>query len=188
MGGPSASPSCVAVMKVTARSRPAKGWPCLMKTDEAEIKCLPTLRDSFITVRPGATEHLGLEPSFNRRCLPAPQWLSAASQTHAALHLRLCFLRHSLHARIVLHTPTPSYLHTFHIQQEGITEKMERFRGTPIRSEGFGSPYGTAITAPPTLTQVGSTAIRRWISSVVGPCSHLAAHLACVLMNLFGCV
>lgn len=42
----------LAVMKVTARSRPAKGWPCLMKTDEAEIKCLPTLRDSFITVRP----------------------------------------------------------------------------------------------------------------------------------------
>lgn len=42
----------LAVMKVTARSRPAKGWPCLMKTDEAEIKCLPTLRDSFITVSP----------------------------------------------------------------------------------------------------------------------------------------
>lgn len=62
MGGLSPSPRRVAVMKVPARSRPAKGWPCLMKTDEAEIKCLPTLRDSFITVSPPrATEHLGLE-------------------------------------------------------------------------------------------------------------------------------
>jgi len=30
-----------------------------MKTDEAEIKCLLTLGASFITVSPGAMEHLG---------------------------------------------------------------------------------------------------------------------------------
>lgn len=75
----------LAVMKVTARSRPAKGWPSLMKTDEAEIKCLPTLRDSFITVRPpelwntlvvelssssGARPHGG--PSVHPSILPPP--------------------------------------------------------------------------------------------------------------------
>lgn len=87
MGGLSPSPFCVVVMKVRARSRPAKGWPCLMKTDEAEIKCLPTLRDSFITVSPRAIEHLGLELSFNRPCLTAPWWHAAAFQAHEHLHL-----------------------------------------------------------------------------------------------------
>lgn len=75
MGGPSSSAGRVAVMKVPARSRPAKGWPGLMKTDEAEIKCLPTLRDSFITVSPPpATEHLGAELLERARGLhlPAP--------------------------------------------------------------------------------------------------------------------
>lgn len=92
MGGLSPSPFCVVVMKVTARSRPAKGWPCLMKTDEAEIKCLPTLRDSFITVSPRAIEHLGLELSFNRPCLTAaPWWHAAAFQAHGHLHLYLSF-------------------------------------------------------------------------------------------------
>lgn len=91
MGGLSPSPFCVVVMKVTARSRPAKGWPCLMKTDEAEIKCLPTLRDSFITVSPRAIEHLGLELSFNRPCLTAPWWHAAAFQAHEHLHLYLSF-------------------------------------------------------------------------------------------------
>lgn len=91
MGGLSPSPFCVVVMKVTARSRPAKGWPCLMKTDEAEIKCLPTLRDSFITVSPRAIEHLGLELSFNRPCLTAPWWHTAAFQAHEHLHLYLSF-------------------------------------------------------------------------------------------------
>lgn len=72
VGGLSASPFSDVVMKVTARSCPAKGWPCLMKTDEAEIKCLPTLRDSFITVRPRAIEHLGME-----RCCIGPLSSSA---------------------------------------------------------------------------------------------------------------
>lgn len=96
MGSLCASPFCVVVMKVTARSLPAKGWPCLMKTDEAEIKCLPTLRDSFITVSPRAIEHLGLELSFNRPCLTAPRWHTAAFQAHAHLHLYLSFPLHSL--------------------------------------------------------------------------------------------
>lgn len=96
MGSLCASPFCVVVMKVTARSLPAKGWPCLMKTDEAEIKCLPTLRDSFITVSPRAIEHLGLELSFNRPCLTAPWWHTAAFQAHAHLHLYLSFPLHSL--------------------------------------------------------------------------------------------
>lgn len=48
-----------AVLGVLERSVQAKGWPCLMKTDEAEIKCLPTLRAPFITVSPGAMKHLG---------------------------------------------------------------------------------------------------------------------------------
>ena len=91
MGGLSLSPFCVVVMKVTARSRPAKGWPSLMKTDEAEIKCLPTLRDSFITVSPRAMEHLGLELSFNRPCLTAPWWHTAAFQAHEHLHLYFSF-------------------------------------------------------------------------------------------------
>lgn len=91
MGGLSPSPSCVIVIKVTARSRPAKGWPCLMKTDEAEIKCLPTLGDSFITVSPQAIEHLGLELSFNRPFLTAPWWHAAAFQAHEHLHLHLSF-------------------------------------------------------------------------------------------------
>lgn len=74
-------------MKVTARSRPAKGRPCLMKTDDAEIKCLPTLRDSFITVSPRAIEHLGPELSFNGPRLTAPWWHAAAFLAHERRHL-----------------------------------------------------------------------------------------------------
>lgn len=76
MGGLSPSPGRVAVMKVPARSRPAKGWPFLMKTDEAEIKCLPTLRDSFITVSP---------PSYRTPWSGAPGTGPAASIAAAPL-------------------------------------------------------------------------------------------------------
>ena len=65
----SISSLCVVATAAVARSLPAKGWCCLMKTDEAEIKCLQTLRDSFITVKPQAIEHLGPEFSFKGPCL-----------------------------------------------------------------------------------------------------------------------
>lgn len=84
---PSPSPRRVAVMKVPARSRPAKGWPSLMKTDEAEIKCLPTLRDSSISVSPPpATEHLGGELLRRARGLhlPAPAPLSDSISVYIA--------------------------------------------------------------------------------------------------------
>lgn len=54
-----------AVLGALERSVQAKGWSCLMKTDEAEIKCLPTLRAPFITVSPGAMEHLGRHLSLS---------------------------------------------------------------------------------------------------------------------------
>lgn len=55
---------CAAVRRAAKRSHQAKGCSCLMKTDEAEIKCLPPLGAPFITVSPGASEHLvqGLLP------------------------------------------------------------------------------------------------------------------------------
>lgn len=166
MGGLSPSPFCVVVMKVTARSRPAKGWPCLMKTDEAEIKCLPTLRDSFITVSPRAIEHLGLELSFNRPCLTAPWWHAAAFQAHEHLHLYLSF---SLIRSGFLNALTDTitlYISVCHPQiyiswSDVLTvNNRKRFKATFIKSKGFGSPCGTSITAPWMLTHVGSTAIR----------------------------
>lgn len=54
-----------AVLGALERSIQAKGWSCLMKTDEAEIKCLPTLGAPFITVSPGAMEHLGRHLSLS---------------------------------------------------------------------------------------------------------------------------
>lgn len=54
-----------AVLGVLERSVQAKGWSCLMKTDEAEIKCLLTLRAPFIIVSPGAMEHLGRHLSLS---------------------------------------------------------------------------------------------------------------------------
>lgn len=60
-------------------------------------------------------------------------------------------------------------------------EPLSNFKDLPVLA-------GPPITVPSMSTHVGSTAIRSRISSVEGPCSHLAAHLACVIMNLFGCV
>lgn len=159
MGGLSPSPFCV-VMKVTARSRPAKGWPCLMKTDEAEIKCLPTLRDSFITVSPRAIEHLGLELSFNRPCLTAPWWHNCSLPgTWAPPSLPLfisffssfyhCFNRqyHCLHLCVSL--PPGLYKLRWSFNLKSVSKFL-----------GFGSPCRTSIAAPSMLTHMGSTAIR----------------------------
>lgn len=57
---------CAAVRQAAKRSDQAKGCSCLMKTDEAEIKCLPPLGAPFITVSLGALEHLvqGLLPPY----------------------------------------------------------------------------------------------------------------------------
>lgn len=137
MGGLSPSPFCVVVMKVTARSRPAKGWPCLMKTDEAEIKCLPTLRDSFITVSPRAIEHLGLELSFNRPCLTAPWWHAAAFQAHEHLRLYLSFSFVCGIFCIVLTDKFAAYVSTYalsdsqglHKLEQGFSSKKQSFRG-----------------------------------------------------------
>lgn len=61
MGAPTTTSSSLCCSNETSSTF----LPCLMKTDEAEIKCLPTLRDSFITVSPRAIEHLGPELSCN---------------------------------------------------------------------------------------------------------------------------
>lgn len=180
------SPFCVVVIKVAARSRPAKGWPCLMKTDEAEIKCLPTLRDSFITVSPRAIEHLGLELSFNRPCLTAPWWHTAAFQAHEHFHIYLsfsiirCRLRIALTDRITVYISMCIQSHplgSFKLEW-GFNCKKKKERKWSDLEEPLANL--AIFSCTPMLTHVGSTAIRSWISSVEGPCSHLAAHLACV--------
>lgn len=121
-------------MKVTARSRPAKGWPCLMKTDEAEIKCLPTLRDSFITVSPRATEHLGLELSF-KQALPHSTLVARCSLSchmNASIFLPLLPLFFFIYAALTENTDCIQFSSTPCVKSR-VTSELLRKRGAAFR-------------------------------------------------------